>query len=157
MPGNIAGSTYGLRPAPPGPSRFARPLSSASRNSFPLTMPRVARVPGSAGLRHYGIAGFRDLPASTARQKETETGSHAATWSKGLPVSGSARAARDFGKFRFCGCALQYAEMRVGKNRPHLQLPSFLRTCLTGICIGGAQKQCVPKQFLSKHFCSNGS
>ena len=61
-------------------------------------------------------------------------------------------AAMDFGKFRFCGCALQYAEMRVGRNRPHLQLPSFLRTCLTGICIGGAQKQSLPKLFVSNPF-----
>ncbi|MBQ0150520.1 MAG: hypothetical protein KBT08_07920, partial [Bacteroidales bacterium] len=61
-------------------------------------------------------------------------------------------AAMDFGKFRFCGCALQYAEMRVGRNRPHLQLPLFLLTCHTGICIGGAQKQSLPKLFVSNPF-----
>ena len=58
----------------------------------------------------------------------------------------------DFGKFRFCGCALQYAEMRADRNRPHLQLPLFLLTCHTGICIGGAQKQSLPKLFVSNPF-----
>ena len=58
----------------------------------------------------------------------------------------------DFGKFRFCGCALQYAEMRADRNRPHLQLPLFLLTCHTGICIVGAQKQSLPKLFVSNPF-----
>ena len=60
-----------------------------------------------------------------------------------------ARAARDFGKFRFCGPALQCAEMGVDKNRPHLQLPLFLRTCLPDVCSEGVQKQCAPKPYSS--------
>lgn len=81
----------------------------------------------------FKISQSTDLLLVAGTVKEPETGSHAA---------------RDLGKFRFYEHALQHAEMGVCRNSPHLQLPLFLRTCLTGICIEGKQKQSVPKQYI---------
>ena len=60
-----------------------------------------------------------------------------------------AKRGEGFGKFRFSGYALQHAEMGVGRNRPHQQVLLFPRTCPTGICRVGAQKQFLPNQYFS--------